>query len=169
MADLSHPPSATRRAALAVETEGPRYAVLTDADVHPEADVYDQVNLYDCEIGADTKIDAFVYLEADVVVGENCTIRPFTFVPTGVTIHDDVFIGPSVTFTNDRYPSVDGEWELEETTVHEGASIGARAVVNPGVEIGAGATVGAGAVVLVDGPTGATVAGNPARPLDSDE
>lgn len=142
------------------------YAVITDALFGDDVDVYDQVNLYGCEFGDGTKVDAFVYVEEDVVVGARCTIRPFTFIPTGVTLGDEVFVGPNVTFTNDRRPSVSGKWELEETTVGDGAAIGAGATIGPGVEIGEEALVGAGAVVLEDVDTGTTVVGNPARPLD---
>lgn len=145
------------------------YAVITDADVAESATVYDQVNLYGCDVGENTKIDAFVYVEEDVTIGDDCTIRPFVFVPTGVTIGDGVFVGPGVTFTNDRYPSVDGDWELEETVVEEGAGVGAGATILPGVTVGAGALVGAGAVVTSDVPAGATVAGNPARVVDTDD
>jgi acetyltransferase-like isoleucine patch superfamily enzyme len=148
------------------EEPTPEYAVVTDVSMGEDVDVYDQVNLYDCEIGDGTKIDAYVYVEAGVKIGSDCTIRPFTFIPTGVTIADEVFVGPQVTFTNDKHPSIHGEWELLETAVEEGAAIGADATIGPGVEIGADATVGAGAVVLNDVPPGTTVVGNPAKPID---
>lgn len=143
----------------------PQHAVITDVSLPADADIYDQVNLYGCEIGNGTKIDSFVYIEEDVTVGRNCTIRPFTFIPTGVTLEDEVFVGPNVTFTNDMHPSVDGEWELLETIVREGVAIGAGVTVGPGIEIGAGALVGAGAVVLDDVPPETTVVGNPAEPV----
>lgn len=147
-------------------TNDSKFAVVSDADIAESATIYDHVNLYGCEIGAGTKVDAFVYIEENVVIGENCTIRPFVFIPTGVRIEDGVFVGPSVTFTNDRYPSVSGDWTLEETCIEEGVGIGAGATILPGVTIGQDAIVGAGAVVTDDVPPNTTVAGNPARVVE---
>jgi acetyltransferase-like isoleucine patch superfamily enzyme len=79
-----------------------------------------------------------------------------------VTIEDDVFVGPNVSFTNDKYPRVKGEWKLLRTRVKKGASIGANSVILPGVTIGEDAMVGAGSVVTRDVPSNAVVAGNPA-------
>ncbi|MFX1265118.1 MAG: acyltransferase, partial [Promethearchaeota archaeon] len=92
-----------------------------------------------------------------------CKIRPFVFIPTGVTIEDDVFVGPNVAFTNDKYPKAKGEWELLPIKVKRGASIGANSVIIAGVTIGEDALVGAGSVVTNDVPDSAVVAGNPAR------
>lgn len=139
------------------------HAVITDIDSGPDVDIYDQVNLFKCEIGGGTKVDAFVYIEEDVILGEECTIRPFTFIPTGVVLGDRVFVGPGVTFTNDQYPSTTGDWELQETRVEADASIGGGATILPGVEIGEGSLVGAGAVVTKDVPAGKVVAGCPAE------
>ncbi len=143
----------------------PEYAVIKKVKIGNNAKIYDQVNLYGCEIGDNTKIDAFVYIEGGVKIGKNVKIRPFTFICEGVTIEDDVFIGPNVTFTNDMNPRVRGEWKLLKTTVKKGASIGAGAVILPGVTIGEYALVGAGAVVTKDVPPKAIVVGNPARIL----
>lgn len=145
------------------------YAVIENADVAETATVYDQVNLYGCEVGENTKIDAFVYVEEDVTIGDGCTLRPFVFVPTGVTIGDGVFVGPGVAFTNDRYPSTDGEWEREETIVEDDVAIGAGVTVLPGVTIESGAVIGAGSVVTQNVPTDAIVAGNPAKVIDTDD
>lgn len=144
-------------------TDNQQYSILSDVKTGERTTVYDQVNLYKCEIGDETKIDAFVYVEEDVVIGKNCTIRPFTFIPTGVTIEDNVFIGPGVMFTNDNNPTVEGDWTLEETFVGQNASIGAGATILPDVVIGDGALVGAGAVVTKDVPSNKIVAGNPAE------
>jgi UDP-2-acetamido-3-amino-2,3-dideoxy-glucuronate N-acetyltransferase len=139
-----------------------KYSVIKDAEIGEGSVVHDQVNLYGCKIGKNCKIDAFVYVEEGVVIGDNCKIRPFVFIPTGVTIESDVFIGPNVTFTNDLYPKVKGEWTLVKTQVKSGASLGANSVILPGLVIGKQALVGAGAVVTKDVPDKAIVAGNPA-------
>jgi len=126
-------------------------------------DNLDQVNLYKCKISRNCKIDAFVYIEEGVEIGDECKIRPFVFIPTGVKIGNRVFIGPGVIFTNDKYPKVKGDWELKRTIVEDDVSIGAGAVILPGVRIGKGAIIGAGAVVTKDVPPNAVVVGNPAR------
>jgi UDP-2-acetamido-3-amino-2,3-dideoxy-glucuronate N-acetyltransferase len=125
--------------------------------------IYDQVNLYKCHIGENCKIDAYVYIEEGVYIGNNCKIRAFAFIPTGVTIGDNVFIGPRVTFTNDKYPKVDGDWNLLKTAVQDNSSIGAGSIILPGVIIGRNALVGAGSVVTCNVPDFAIVAGVPAR------
>ena len=141
----------------------PKYSFLKDVEIGEGTVVHDQVNLYKCKIGKNCKIDAFVYIEEDVVIGDGCKIRPLVFIPTGVTIEDNVFVGPNVSFTNDKYPKVEGEWKLLRTRIKKGASIGANSVILPGVTIGEDALVGAGSVVTSDVPSRAVVAGNPAR------
>lgn len=132
------------------------------------------INLYGCEIGAETKIGAFVEIQKNAKVGRHCKVSSHTFICEGVTIEDDVFIGHSVTFTNDSYPrSTNGtgglqtqaDWKVEFTLVRKGASIGSGATILPGLEIGENAMVGAGSVVTRDVPANAIVAGNPAKVL----
>lgn len=126
---------------------------------HPEL-----VNLYHCTIGEDCMIAAFVEIGANAKLGNRVKVQAHAFIPENVVIEDDVFIGPRVTFTNDRYPPSGVRWKSETPTrVRKGASIGASAVILPGIEIGENAMVGAGAVVINDVPTGACVVGNPAR------
>jgi UDP-2-acetamido-3-amino-2,3-dideoxy-glucuronate N-acetyltransferase len=144
----------------------PKYSLLKDVQIGEGTVVHDQVNLYRCKIGRNCKIDAFVYIEEGVVIGDNCKIRPFVFIPTGVTIENDVFIAPSVSFTNDKFPKVNGEWTPLKTKVKKGASIGTNSVILPGVTIGEKAMVGAGSVVTGNVPNGAIVAGNPARIIE---
>jgi UDP-2-acetamido-3-amino-2,3-dideoxy-glucuronate N-acetyltransferase len=139
-----------------------RFSIIKDIVVGPNSRIYDQVNLYKCNIGKGSKIDSYVYIEEGVIIGNRVKIRPFTFIPSGVRIEDDVFVGPHVTFTNDKYPKINAAWELMRTTVRQGASIGAGSVVLP-VTIGENSLIGAGSVVTKDVPENATVAGNPAR------
>jgi len=138
---------------------------------HPEL-----VNLYGCTIGDGAKIGAFVEIQANATVGRLCKISSHTFVCEGVSIADDVFVGHGVMFINDRYPRATAggrqqtkdDWQVVETTVGRGASIGSGAVIMCGVSIGEGAMIGAGAVVTRDVPAGATVAGVPARVIRRD-
>ena len=141
----------------------PQYSVIIDAEIGEGTVVHDQVNLYKCKIGKGCKIDSFVYIEEGVTIGDNCKVRPFVFIPTGVIVEDDVFVGPNVTFTNDMYPKVKGEWQLLKTTIKQGAAIGANSVILPGVTVGKNALVGAGSVATKDVPENAIVAGNPAK------
>ena len=132
------------------------------------------VNLYGCEIGAGSKVGAFVEIQKGARIGRNCKISSHTFICEGVEIGDGVFVGHNVSFINDKYPRAtraDGtpqteeDWTLESTQVGDGASIGTGSTILCGVRIGAGAMVGAGSVVTRDVPAGAVVAGVPARPV----
>jgi UDP-2-acetamido-3-amino-2,3-dideoxy-glucuronate N-acetyltransferase len=146
-------------------TRNTQYSRVTDCEIGEGTVVHDQVNLYKCKIGKNCKIDAFVYIEEGVVVGNNCKIRPFVFIPTGVAIEDDVFVGPNVTFTNDMYPKVKGNWQLLKTTIKQGAALGANSVILPGVTVGKNALVGAGSTVTQDVSENTIVAGNPAKQI----
>ncbi|HEX5216114.1 MAG TPA: WxcM-like domain-containing protein [Vicinamibacterales bacterium] len=115
-------------------------------------------------IGADCNICDHVFIENAVIVGDRVTIKCGVQLWDGIHVADDVFIGPNATFSNDRYPrSKQYQPQVETTVIGRGASIGAGAVVLPGLRIGARAMVGAGAVVTHDVPPKAIVSGNPAR------
>ena len=109
------------------------------------------------------KIAAYAEVQRGVIVGDRCKIEAFAFIPSGVTIEDEVFVGPHAVFTNDLHPRAVGDWEVTPTLVRKGASIGAGAVIVCGVTIGEGAMIGAGAVVTKDVPPNSLAVGNPAR------
>jgi carbonic anhydrase/acetyltransferase-like protein (isoleucine patch superfamily)/dTDP-4-dehydrorhamnose 3,5-epimerase-like enzyme len=105
-----------------------------------------------------------VLIENDVIVGNRVTIKSGVQLWDGIRVFDDVFIGPNATFTNDRFPrSGHRDKRPLPTTIEAGASIGAGAVILPGLSIGRQAMVGAGAVVTRSVPSYAVVMGNPAR------
>ena len=133
------------------------------------------------EIGKGTRIWAFAHILQGAVIGEDCNVCDHVFVEgearvgdrvtikcgvqlwNGVTLEDDVFVGPNATFTNDPFPrSKKRPPAWEKTLVRQGASIGANATILPGITVGQNAMVAAGAVVTHDVPPNAIVAGNPA-------
>jgi acetyltransferase-like isoleucine patch superfamily enzyme len=148
--------------------------IAPDVKLGRDVKVFAFVNLYGCEIGDETKIGTFVEIQKGARIGKRCKISSHTFICEGVTIEDGVFIGHGVTFVNDRHPratAADGalqteaDWTCERTLIKQGASIGSGVTLLGGVTVGENALVGAGSVVTRDVPPGATVAGNPARPL----
>ncbi len=115
-------------------------------------------------IGEDCNICSHCFIENDVRIGNRVTVKSGVQLWDGARIEDDVFIGPNVSFTNDRYPrSKQYPERFEETIVRRGASIGAGSVILCGIEIGEGAMVGAGSVVTKNVPAGELWVGNPAR------
>lgn len=144
--------------------------------IHPLADVQskhigDDTNVWqfcvvlpDAVIGTNCNICAHVLIENDVQIGDNVTIKSGVQVWDGVRIGDNVFIGPNVTFTNDRVPrSKVHSASYEKTIVEEGASIGANATIVCGCTIGSKSLIGAGSVVTCDIPPHTVWYGNPAR------
>lgn len=115
-------------------------------------------------IGADSVIGSCAWIGKDCRIGKNVRIQHGAFVPNGAVIEDDVFIGPNVTLTDDKYPrSGNKEYLRQPPKICRGASIGAGATILPGVTVGAGAMVGAGAVVTHDVVYGDVSMGVPAR------
>ena len=148
------------------------YRLLNDVEFGVDVVVHPFTNLYGCRIGDESRIGPFVEIQSGVEIGARCKIQSHSFICSGVTIADEVFVGHGVLFINDKRPHAttdDGElqtaddWTLLPTLVERGASLGSGCVVLGGVRIGEGALVGAGAVVTRDVGAGEVVAGIPAR------
>lgn len=114
-------------------------------------------------IGRDCNLNSHVFVENDVVIGDQVTVKCGVYLWDGIRLEDKVFVGPNVTFTNDRRPRSRQPFTSCVTTIREGASLGAAAVIGPGVTIGRYAMVGMGSIVTKDVPDHALVYGNPAR------
>jgi UDP-2-acetamido-3-amino-2,3-dideoxy-glucuronate N-acetyltransferase len=149
-----------------------------EANIHPTADVSPKA-----KIGKNTRIWHQAQIREGVVIGENCIIGKNVYIDFdvkigsyvklqnnvcvyhGVTIEDDVFVGPAVIFTNDLYPRA-RIWNAErvgKTLIKKGASIGANSTIVCGHTIGENAMIGAGSVVTKDIPPHALAFGNPAK------
>ncbi|MFA5806380.1 MAG: acyltransferase [Melioribacteraceae bacterium] len=145
---------------------------INNVKLGKDVKIFDFVNLYGCSIDDGSKVGTFVEIQKNATIGKNCKISTHTFICEGVHIEDNVFVGHNVTFINDKYPrsaNADGslqtetDWQVVETFVKKGASIGSSSTILCGVTIGENAIVGAGAVVTKDVPPNTIVAGVPAR------
>jgi serine acetyltransferase len=146
-----------------------------NATIHPNAIVETK------QIGAGTRIWAFVHILGDVSIGENCNVCDHCFIEggvtignnvtiksgvniwTGVTIEDDVHIGPCVVFSNDLRPRSKQSFEIGKVTIRKGASIGANTTLLAGIEVGTYAMTGIASVITKNVKSHALVYGNPAR------
>lgn len=120
-----------------------------------------------CTIGENCNIGQNVVISPGVILGNNVKIQNNVSIYTGVTCEDDVFLGPSMVFTNVNNPrsAVNRRDQYSKTVVKKGASIGANATVVCGHDIGKYAFIGAGAVVTKNVPDYALVVGNPAKQI----
>jgi len=144
--------------------------------IHPTAEVNTQnigegttiwqfcVVLPGARIGKNCNINCHVFIENDVVIGDNVTIKSGVQLWDGLRIEDNVFIGPNVTFTNDLIPrSKQYPDQFLQTTIKAGASIGANTTIIGGITIGRYALIGAGSVVTKNVPDYSLWYGNPAQ------
>lgn len=149
-------------------------AIAPDVKLGQGVKIAEFVNLYGCTVEEGTRIGTFVEIQKNASVGKNCKIQSHTFICEGVTLEDNVFIGHSVTFINDKYPRAttaggelqsEADWKVEPTVVQKGASIGSGSTILGNITIGENAIVGAGSLVTRDVPPNTIVAGNPAKIL----
>jgi acetyltransferase-like isoleucine patch superfamily enzyme len=122
------------------------------------------VVLQGAKIGSNCNINCHVFIENDVIIGDNVTVKAGAQIWDGIRVEDNVFIGPNVTFTNHLLPRSKQPPEyFAQTIIKKGASIGANATILPGLTIGGYSLIGAGSVVTKNVPAKALVIGNPAR------
>lgn len=145
--------------------------------VHDSAFIEDNVTIGDntnvwhlchirknAKIGEDGNFGMAVFVDEGVQIGNNCKVQNKVSIYRGVTIEDDVFVGPHAVFTNDMYPRANNtDFEIIPTLVKKGASIGANATIRCGITIGEFAMIGAGSVVTKDVEPYSLVLGNPAK------
>jgi UDP-2-acetamido-3-amino-2,3-dideoxy-glucuronate N-acetyltransferase len=145
--------------------------------IHPSAHVSEQASIGEntkvwinvqireqASIGENCIISKDVYIDHTVQIGQRCKIQNSVSVYAGVTVKDDVFVGPNVSFTNDKIPrAFNQEWKITPTLVENGVSIGANATIVCGVTLGEYCMVASGSVVTKDVPPFSLVMGNPAR------
>lgn len=145
---------------------------LNDVSVGDNVKIFDFVNAYGCSIDSNSKVGTFVEIQKGATIGKNCKISSHSFICEGVHIEDNVFVGHGVMFTNDLFPratnlhgsqQTDEDWNMVETYVKKGASIGSNATILCGISIGKNSLIGAGSMVTKDVPANSVVAGNPAK------
>jgi acetyltransferase-like isoleucine patch superfamily enzyme len=122
------------------------------------------VVLSNAVIGNNCNVCSHCFIENDVCIGDNVTIKNGVYLWDCIKIEDNVFIGPNVTFTNDKYPrSKEYPNEFQKTLIKKGASIGAGTIILGGIIIGEYAMIGAGSIVSKNVPDGELWVGNPAK------
>src|SRR5438045_7649913 len=118
--------------------------IAPDVKLGRDVRIYAFTNLYGCEIGDESKIGTFVEIQNGAKIGKRCKVSSHTFICEGVTLEDEVFVGHSVTFTNDLYPratnsegtlQTEADWKCVATVVKRGASIGSGATLLCGITV----------------------------------
>lgn len=143
----------------------PTADVSADASIGSGTRIWHQAQVMPkARIGTKCNIGKGVYIDSGVTIGNNVKIQNYVSVYKGVTVEDDVLLGPHMTFTNDLYPrAFVNEYTVYETLIKKGCAIGANATIVCGVTLNEYCMIAAGAVVLSDVPSFALVTGNPGR------
>lgn len=149
---------------------------MSKAVIHPLADVQTEyvgddtqiwqysIILKGASIGKNCNINCHTFIENDVMIGDRVTVKSGVYIWDGIKIDDDVFLGPNVTFVNDKYPrSKKYPEKFQSTRIDKFVSIGANATILGGIHIGEYALIGAGAVVTKNVEPYSLVLGNPGR------
>lgn len=146
----------------------PTAEVSNESNIGENTKIWNQAQIREnASIGSNCIIGKNSYIDIDVKIGNNVKVQNNVNIYHGVTIEDDVFLGPSMTFTNDMYPrATNDDWIVSKTLVKKGASIGANATIICGITINEYAMIGAGSVVKHDVPAYHLMVGNPARTID---
>jgi acetyltransferase-like isoleucine patch superfamily enzyme len=152
-----------------------RTALVETEDIGQSTNVWAYAHVMQgAQIGANVNIGDHAFVEGGAKIGNNVTLKNRVCVWEGITIEDDVFVGPCVTFTNDKHPRSPRMQKVQQryasrdnwlvpTLVRRGCSIGAAATIVPGIELGTFCMVAAGAVVTKNVPAFALVCGSPAK------
>ncbi len=143
----------------------PTAIVSADSNIGKGTKVWVNVQIREqANIGRNCTLSKDVYIDKAVCIGNNCKIQNSVSIYQGVTLEDDVFIGPNASFNNDKIPrAFNTDWQITPTVVKRGASIGTNATIICGIIIGEYAMVAAGSVVTKDIQPYTLVVGNPAR------
>lgn len=149
---------------------------MYNLNIHPLADVKTTsigidtkvwqfaIILERAEIGNNCNINCHTFIENDVTIGNRVTVKSGVFLWDGIEIADDVFVGPNVTFINDKFPrSKNYPKAFQKTIIEKFVSIGAGAIILGGITVGAYAMIAAGSLVTKNVPPYALMLGNPAR------
>lgn len=144
--------------------------------IHPTADVQttrigDGTNIWQfavilpgATVGKNCNINCHTFIENDVLIGDRVTVKSGIYLWDGIEIADDVFLGPNVTFVNDKYPrSKQYPQKFQVTRIDNFVSIGANCTIMGGIHIGEYALIAAGSLVTKNVPPYALMLGNPAR------
>jgi acetyltransferase-like isoleucine patch superfamily enzyme len=144
--------------------------------IHPLADVQtkdigDKTKIWQfsiilpgAKIGENCNINSHCFIENDVCIGDNVTVKCGVYIWDGITIEDNVFIGPNVTFINDKFPrSKHYPDEFLKTIIKDGTSIGAGSIIMGGIEIGKNSLIGAGSLINKNVPDNTLWYGSPAK------